>query len=107
LSLAATLGHRLREAREQHGEPQPKRDREDEAWGGLTSSGEQGVNEEQRGERAADLDHEHDRVTDHLARVELDERIDERAAHDRALEQRTSLRCAGHHELRFSDRCRE
>ena len=48
--------------------------------GRLAVPGDQRVKEEQRGERAADLDHEHDRVLDHAARVELAERVDDSAS---------------------------
>ncbi len=45
--------------------------------------------EHERGERAADEHDEHHRVPHHVARVELAERIADRAAHDLRVEQRT------------------
>ncbi len=78
LRLAAALGHRLGEVGEEHGEPEPERDREDEPGGGVPGAGDQGVDEEEGGERAADLDDEHHRVAHHAARVELAERVDDR-----------------------------
>ena len=61
LRLAAPLGHRLGEVREEHGEPQPERDREDEARRRLALPTER-LHEEHRREDAPDLDDEHDGV---------------------------------------------
>ena len=68
LGLAPALGHRFGEVGEQHRRPQPQRDQPDEHVGP--------AEELDRGDHAADLDHEHDRVADHRAGVELDERLD-------------------------------
>ena len=43
------------------------------------------------GEHAADVDDEHHRVADLVARVELRERVDDRPPHDRRVEQRTGF----------------
>ena len=74
LGLAATLGHRLGEVREQDREPQPERERDEEAE--LLAAARRGADRVDGGDDAADLDHEHDRVAVERARVELDERID-------------------------------
>ena len=67
LGLAAALGDRLGEVAEEHGEPQPGGDGEREPAGlaGLSDD------PEDRGEQRAQLDHEHDGVADHRARVQL------------------------------------
>ncbi len=94
LRLAAALGDRLGEVREQHGEPQP---RGDEAGEHAVGRGRrrQLLEEQDRREDAADLDDEHHRVARHLARVELHERVDDRPLHDRGIEQRLRARRAG------------
>ena len=81
LRLAPAFGHRLGEVGEQHGRPQPQRDQPDEHV--------RPVEKLDRGDHAADLDHEHDRDVHHLAGIELDERLAGGAAQDRRLEQRT------------------
>jgi hypothetical protein len=70
LRLAAALGHRLGEVGEPHGQPQPGRQAADEADVG--GAGGQRVDEQERGEQAAELDDEHHRRAHHPARVELD-----------------------------------
>ena len=75
LGLAAALGQRLGEVGEHDGQPQPERDREGEPRG-LVAAAERRAAERpgsasQRGDRGADLDHEHDRVAELDARVEL------------------------------------
>ena len=86
LRLAAALGHRLGEVREEHGEPEPERDREDEAGRRLALADER-LDEEDGREDAADLDDEHDRVLELVTRVELLERVDDGALDDRPLEE--------------------
>ena len=84
LSLAATLGHRFGEVREDHREPQPDRDRQHKnAFGGQLGSGEgrgrlgkQQAHELDGGHDAADFDHKHHRVLDLYTRVQLLEGID-------------------------------
>ena len=74
LGLAAALGNRLGEVGEEHGQPQPERDRGDEPELAGAALGK--VEEEDAGrDQAADLDHEHDRVAHLMARVELGKRI--------------------------------
>ena len=51
-----------------------------------------------RGEQRADLDHEHDRVADHLARVELAQRVAQRRARRCRVEER-ALGPIGHRRL--------
>ena len=85
LRLAAALGDRLGEVAEEHREPQPDRDREREPAGpGRARRRSTCTRREQR----ADLDHEHDRVADHVARVELAQRAARSPREDGALEQR-------------------
>src|SRR5208282_1166230 len=69
------------EVGEQHGRPQPQRDQPDEYV--------RPVEKLDRGDHAADLDHEHDRDVDHLAGIELAERLAGGTAQDRRLEQRS------------------
>ena len=67
LGLAATLGQRLREVGEHDGEPEPEGHGEGEPGGfGPGADGATGSprEPEDRGEHAADLHHEHDRVAD-------------------------------------------
>ncbi len=86
LSLAAPLGHRLGEVREDDREPQPEADLAHEEGVGRVSH--RAADPEVRGDRAADLDHEHHRVLRDDARVELDEGFLDGALDDGALEQR-------------------
>ena len=90
LRLAAALGHRLGEVREEHREPEPERDGEDERRRRLALADER-LDEEHRREDAADLDDEHHRVLELMARVELRERVDDRALDDRRIEERCAL----------------
>ena len=83
LRLAAALRDRLGEVAEHDRQPEEERDREGEPpW--VLAAGEP----DQRRHRGADLDHEHDRVADDLARVELGQRRQDRGQHDVALQQR-------------------
>ena len=67
LRLAASLGDGLGEVGEEDGEPQPDRDEPgEEARVGDREDGD---------EHAPDLDHEHDRVAHHPARIELEEAL--------------------------------
>ena len=76
LRFAATFRHGLRKVREQHSEPQPERDLQVE----LERTARRGT--AARRDDAADLDHEHDRIAHHLARIQFDERIDNRPSYD-------------------------
>ena len=101
LRLAASLGHRLGEVREEHREPEPERHREDEPRRGLALAGER-LDEEHRREEAADLDDEHDRVLELMARVELLEGVDDRALDNRALEEPRGLPMRGRRSAGFA-----
>ena len=57
------------------------------------------------GEDAADQDHEHHRVPDLLARIELEERIQRRPAHDRRVEQRALALVLAHERAPIIARC--
>ena len=92
LRLAATLGDRLGEVGEQHGEPQPDRDIEDEPCRGFAVS-EERLGPQGRGEDAADIDDEHHRITPLHARIELAQRVHDRRADQAAVEHRE---VAGH-----------
>ena len=83
LCLAATFGDRLGEVGEEHREPQPERHGENEGRRRFPGTHER-LNPEDRGEDAADPDHEHDRVAPLVLRQQLDERILERLPEDRA-----------------------
>ena len=88
LGLAAALGDRLGEVAEQHGQPQPDRDREGEPARLVAAD-----DPRDRDDHRADLDHEHDRVAQHQPRVELAEGGEDRPAQDRALEHQRGLQC--------------
>src|SRR5262249_43373329 len=64
-------------------------------------AGGERVEEQDRREQRADLDHEHDRVAGHVAGIELLERIDDRAPHDRGLEQRAGPDVMGRHRRSY------
>ena len=64
LGLAPALGHGLGEVGEQHREPQPQR-RPGRRTRSRSAVAGQVADEEERGQHAADLDHEHDRVAGH------------------------------------------
>ena len=86
LRLAPAFGHRLGEVGEEHGEPQPQGDEAGEhvlVGGG----GPEVPDEEDGGEHRPDLDHEHDRVADHGAGVQLDEAVLDRLARDARVEE--------------------
>jgi hypothetical protein len=69
LRLAAPLGDGLGEVREQHREPQPEDDLDLEQQ--VRAAGHQIADQDDRDQRGDDLQHEHDRVLDQRARVEL------------------------------------
>ena len=80
LGAAATLGDRLGEVGEDDRQPEPDRDREGEP-GGLVAAAERLAAEDRdqpagAGDHGADLDHEHHRVADLDAGVELAQRLD-------------------------------
>ena len=86
LRLAPSFRHRFGEVGEQHGEPQPQRHQPGEDV--LVGRRRAEVPEEQDGgQHGADLDHEHDRVADHGARVQLDEAVLDRLLGDGRVEQ--------------------
>ena len=80
LGLAAAFGHGLGKVGEQHREPQPEGDLEVESEAGTVMDCV--VDEQRRGEHAADFDDKHHRVLDHAARIELAHRIEQRLGHD-------------------------
>src|SRR6202035_4247316 len=79
LRLAPAFGYGLGEVGEQHGRPEPERNEADEqAWP---------VDELDRRDHRADLDHEHHGDADHHPGVELPDRRDGGAAQDHGLEE--------------------
>ena len=90
LRLAATLGDRLGEVREQHGEPEPSGDETGEDVL-LSRRVAEVLDEEDRDEHAAELDHEHHRVASHPSRVELEHALAGGAPEDRRIEERSRL----------------
>ena len=88
LCLAAPFGHGFGEVREQHREPQPRRDRQHESGSpaSVTAPGQR-CNADQRRQHAADVNDEHDGIADLHARIELRERAADRANDDRAIEE--------------------
>ena len=80
LRLAARFGHRLREVREEDGEPEPDRDLQREADVVAT---EEVAQKPERRQRASHFNDEHHRVARHPARVQLRERVASSAAHQR------------------------
>jgi hypothetical protein len=95
LRLAAALGQRFGEVGEEHGEPQPQRDRQHEALRRLAVAAER-LHPQQAGEDAADVDDEHHRVAPLHARVELLEGLRDGRLDQRRVEQRE--RCLGVHD---------
>ncbi len=83
LCFAAAFGHGFSEVGEQDGKPEPEGDLEIEAKSGAVVNGV--VDEQGRGQDAADFDDEHDGVLDHPARIELAKCVDEGLAHDRGI----------------------
>ncbi len=80
LRLAAALGYRFREVGKQHGDPQPQHDLEGE---GEIGPARKEVTQQDHGrQRGHDLDHEHHRVLDQSARIELGERRADRRDDD-------------------------
>jgi hypothetical protein len=88
LRLRAALGERLREVGEEHREPQPQCDGENEARGRLGLAAQRG-DPEDRGEHAAHVDAEHHRIAQLRARIELPERLHDGRAHERRIEHGT------------------
>ena len=96
LCLAAPLGDGLGEVREQHRQPQPDRNREDEAGRPVVRElSERRADADDRREDAADEDHEHHRIADLHPRIELAKRIGDRAAHDLPVTYDTGARARG------------
>ena len=86
LRLAASLGHRLREVREQHGEPEPCRDQGGEEV--LLRARVRDVLQKEDGhDHAPDLDEEHHGVARDVSWVELAERGEQGATDDPGVEQ--------------------
>jgi hypothetical protein len=88
LCLAAALGQGLGEVGEEHGEPQPDRDRQHEGGRRAGVGGEaQRMHPQQRREDAADVDDEHHRVAPLDARVQLGDSGPQGGAYQGGVEQ--------------------
>ena len=85
LSLAAAFRHGFGEVGEEDGKPEPESDLEIEAERGLVDG--EVTNEIERGDDAAQLNHEHDGVLHHGAGIEFGECVDESAADDLCVEE--------------------
>src|SRR5207302_1729832 len=57
------------------------------------------LNQQDGGDGGTDLDHEHDRVSSHRARVQFSQRLTNRGLDERTLEKATGARLAGSGEL--------
>ncbi len=79
LRLAAPLGDRLGEVREQNREPEPERDSAGEPERLGVVGRDEVAEEDRRRDDAADLDDEDDGVAEERPRVELEERVADRA----------------------------
>ena len=97
LRLAPPFGHRLGEIGEQHREPQPQDDLEGEAE--VVAAREQVAQEDHRGQRGHDLDHEHHGTLDHQPRIELGEGCADRRDDDLRIKHRRN----GHPLVEFLD----
>ena len=88
LRLAAAFRHGFGEVGKQDREPQPKGDLQVEAKVLVRME-----NQECGRDHAADLDHEHDGVSHHVARVELEQRTPGRAANEIHIPNRFAMAC--------------
>ena len=79
LRLAAPFGDRLGEVCEQHRQPEPDADRSGEPERLVVPAAEEVLDEDRRDDDPAELDDEDDRVANERARVELQERVADRA----------------------------
>ena len=86
LRFASTFGHRLRKVGKQHGKPEPECDLQIEAEVPLVSQNV--FEQQQRSEYAAYFYDEHHGVPHHRRRIQLEQSIDDGAAHDLRVEQR-------------------
>jgi hypothetical protein len=95
LRLAAALGHRFGKVGEEHGEPQPQRDSEDETRRCLAMAAER-LEVQDRRDDTADQHDEHHGVLELVPRVEFQQRGNDGAAHDLGIEQRPGFRLSRH-----------
>ena len=102
LRLAAALGHRFREVREQHREPEPQDDLEREAV--MAGAGDDIADEKHRRERRDNLDDEHHGVLHHQPRIELFEGIADGRDQDLGIGDRCRRRPLGFRNRRHSVR---
>ena len=85
LRLTTAFGHGFSKVCKQHREPQPQSDLQVEAEAGAPVNGI--VQQQRRGQQAANLHHEHHRVLDHDARVQLAHGIHRCLGHNRGIPQ--------------------
>ena len=86
LRLAAAFGHGFGKIGKQHREPEPDDDLEGKAE--IPAARNEVAQEDHSGERGHDLDHEHHRILDHQARIELGEGRADRGHDDLGIEHR-------------------
>jgi hypothetical protein len=86
LGFSASFGNRFGEVREQNRKPQPRRNSEIEA--GHAGVPDEIPHEEDRGRCGANFDDEHDWIASLPTRIQLLERIYERARNYRSVEER-------------------
>ncbi len=97
LRLAAAFGQRLGKIGEKHGEPQPDGNHQDET-GRCFALATEGLQPQDGGQDAADVDDEHHRVTPLHGRIQFPEGIGDGRQGQRRIEQGKSLAC--HYFLR-------
>ena len=85
LRLAPALRHRLGEVGEEHREPEPERELQREA--DVARARGQVPDQHHGRDGGAQQHHEHHRVPQHVARIQLDRRVPDRPPHDRAVEE--------------------
>jgi hypothetical protein len=90
LGLAPPFRESLGEIGEQHGDPEPQAYAENECRRRLALS-DQGMDQQNRGEEAAHVDDEHDRVVDLHARIKFAEGIDKGMAQEARIRRRRTL----------------
>ena len=84
LGLAPAFGHGLGKVGEQHREPEPQGDLQEEAPGAAV---QRGIEELGRGDQRPHHGHKHHRIADHQAGIELPKGIPDRRDQDRLIKQ--------------------
>ena len=95
LGAAAAFGQCFGKVGEQHGEPQPECDRENESGRSLAFA-TQGLRPQQRGQDRAEVHHQHDRIAPLCARRQLAHGVNQGPTHQTRVEQRKRRCFFGH-----------